>query len=78
MERVKIKLAESIYLDMPAHDCGILHLTTAIGMLSQMYMCAILEHDKGKKVPEKEEPNVILKNMMNAYIDEIYEKLKEN
>ena len=78
MERVKIEIAKDIYLDLPAHNCDNLQLTVAIGMLCQMYMAAMLEHDKGKKVPEKEEPNVILKNMMNAYIDEIYEKLKEN
>ena len=71
MDRVKIEIAKDIYLDLPAHNCDNLQLTVAIGMLCQMYMAAMLEHD------ERSNPNVILKNMINAYIDEIYEKLKE-
>ena len=72
MEQVKIKLAEGMYLLMDRNSDNI-QLTVAIGMLCQMYMCAVLEHDKGKQ----SKPNEILKNMMNAYIDEIYEKLTE-
>ena len=73
MEQVKIKLEDGIYLLMD-RECDNIKLTTAIGMLCQMYMCAVLEHDKGKQ----SKPNEILKNMMNAFIDEIYEKLTED
>lgn len=73
MKQLKIKVEDGIYLLMD-EQCDNIKLMTAIGMLSQMYMCASLEHDKFNS---KDKPNEIVKNMMNAFIDEIYEKLTE-